>query len=377
MFQYLMSLRRILSPRVTSLALLAALSLTGSWGQAEAKTADGKYLIYYSMSYLGNTWQTEAMNAIIALSKMPGFADKVELRVQASGADAQRQIQQITSMISAGADGIIAYPISPTALNGVIKRACDRGIVVAVINGVTEPCAYTLKADGVKLGKIRTQFIIDALGGKGNIIEFLGVPGVSYNEDHHRGLVDALADHPEMKVTAQLVGMWSAQETRLKMREFLATHSWEDVNGIVAQLGCDTLTEMQVEDGWYPKNPIIPCSGEAENGARIQMLPKESGIEGALGARGLSVGSGLSGVPYALKIVKDVLDGKKHPRTITYDPVQVITANVKLCQTGSAQEFGQGCNTLPPALVPNDYVIDFWTPETAEIGIQQALTGNP
>ena len=357
----------------TTAALSVATLLGGSAEPAHAKTKDGKFLIYYSMSYLGNTWQTEARNAIVSLAEMPEFADKVELRVEASGADAQRQIQQITSMIGAGADAIIAYPISPSALNSVIKRACSRDIVVAVINGVGEPCAYTLKADGEKLGKARTQFVVDAIGGKGNVIEFLGVPGVSYNEDHHKGLVETLDEHPDVQVAAQLVGMWSAQETRAKMQEFLATHSWDEIDGIVAQMACHTLAEMQVEDGYADNHPIIPCAGEAENGARVQMLPKDSGVEGALGATGLSVGSGLSGVPYALRIVVDLLEGKQHPKLITYDPVRVTNENVELCETGSAGEFAKGCNTIDPGMVPSDYVIDFWTPETAEIGLPQVL----
>jgi ribose transport system substrate-binding protein len=360
---------------IASIGGLAFLGAVAGNSAAQAKTADGKYLIYYSMSYLGNTWQTEAMNTIVALAKIPAFANKVELRVQAAGADAQRQIQQIGSMIGAGADAIIAYPISPTALDTVIKKACDKGIVVAVINGVNEPCAYTLKADGVKLGKIRTQYVVDALNGKGNVIEFLGVPGVSYNEDHHRGLTETVSANPGIKVTAQLVGLWSEQETRLKMREFLATHAWSDVDGIVAQMGCGTITDMQIEDGWFPKHPVIPCSGEAENGARVQMLPADSGVKGALGARGLSVGSGLFGVPYALKVVTDILGGKQHPHMVVYDPVQVTDKNVKLCSSGNAEDFGKGCNTIPPALVPGDYIVDFWSPYTSEIGVDASLVG--
>ncbi|MDE0201546.1 MAG: substrate-binding domain-containing protein, partial [Rhodospirillaceae bacterium] len=89
--------------------------------KAEAKTEDGKFLVYYSMSYVGNAWQTEAKNTVIAMAKAPQYRDRVELRVQASGPDAQKQIQQMNAMIAAGADAIVAFPISPTALNKVIR----------------------------------------------------------------------------------------------------------------------------------------------------------------------------------------------------------------------------------------------------------------
>ena len=358
--------------------LAAALGLGFSPGSAVAKTKDGKYLIYYSMSYVGNAWQTEAMNTAVAMSKTAPYRDRVELRVQASGANAARQIQQMNAMVQAGADAIFAFPISPTALNGVIRNACGEGVVVAVVNGVTEPCAYIVKIDGVGLGAHRTQWVIDEMGGKGNIVAITGVPGVSYSENHHRGFVQTVAKYPEVNVLGQLVGSWSHSEARLKMREFLATHGWGEIDGIVAQTGCYTLSQMQVEDGWWPDNPIVPCAGESANGNRLQMLPADSGVEGALGKRGNSIGSGLWTVSYTFKLVVDILDGKEVPNTnLVPWGLEVTHENVKLCETGTATEFAAGCNTISPGVVPDIYAIDFWSPRTSELGFNAALLGEP
>ncbi|MBM3483364.1 MAG: substrate-binding domain-containing protein [Alphaproteobacteria bacterium] len=366
------------------LAFGTALSAAAAFGlgadHAEAKTKDGKYLIYYSMSYVGNAWQTEAKNAVTAMSKTAAYKDRVELRTQAAGANAQKQIQQMNAMIQAGADAILAFPISPTALNGVIKNACEKGVVVVVINGVTEPCAYVVKVDGVKLGAERTEWVIKQLGGKGNIVAITGVPGVSYNEEHHQGFKETVAKYPDIKVIGELVGMWDQSLARVKMKEFLATHKWEDIDGIVAQTGCYTLSLMQVEDGYYPKNPVIPCSGESSNGGRLQMLPPDSNVEGALGRAGLSSGSGLWAVAYLLKVAVDVLDGKKPASNpIFYNDaiVHVTKDNVKICESGTAAEFAAGCNTIAPGIVPPDYAIDFWSPNTPELGFSSALLGEP
>jgi ribose transport system substrate-binding protein len=342
---------------------------------ASAKTEDGKFLVYYSMSFQGNAWQTEARNTVIAMSKAPQYKDRVELRVQASGPDAQKQIQQMNAMIAAGADAIVAFPISPTALNKVIKNACDKGVVVAVINGVTEPCAYVVKIDGVALGDYRTQWVLDQIGGKGNVVEITGVPGVSYGEEHHQGFEQAVARHPDVNVLASLVGMWSHSEARLKMRELLATKGWDEIDGIVAQTGCYTISQMQVEDGWWPDNPIIPCAGESANGNRLQMMPVDSGIEGALGKKGQSIGSGLWAVSYTFKVAMDVLDGKEMDHLIWYTGVEVTQDNVKLCEKGTAEEFAAGCNTIKPGIVPPDYAIDFWSPQVPELGFRAATEG--
>jgi ribose transport system substrate-binding protein len=134
---------------------------------------------------------------------------------------------------------------------------------------------------------------------------------------------------------------------------------------------------MQAEDGWVPAHPVIPCSGEAENGSRVRMLPVDSGVKGAMGAPGLSLGSGLFVVPYALKVAMNVIEKKDVPHLINYAPVVVSSKNIKLCTTASAEDFANGCNTLNPSVVPDDYFTDFWSPLTPEIGIKAVQTGTP
>ena len=82
----------------------------------------------------------------------------------------------------------------------------------------------------------------------------------------------------------------------------------DEIDGIVVQTGCYTVSQMQVEDGWWPDHPIIPCAGESANGNRLQMLPVSSGIEGALGKSGQSIGSGLWAVGYTFRVAMQVLD---------------------------------------------------------------------
>ena len=135
---------------------------------------------------------------------------------------------------------------------------------------------------------------------------------------------------------------------------------------------------MQVEDGWWPDNPIVPCAGESANGNRLQMLPADSGVEGALGKRGNSIGSGLWTVSYTFKLVVDILDGKEVPNTnLVPWGLEVTHENVKLCETGTATEFAAGCNTISPGVVPDIYAIDFWSPRTSELGFNAALLGEP
>ncbi|HVC17559.1 MAG TPA: substrate-binding domain-containing protein, partial [Rhodanobacter sp.] len=126
-----------------------------------------KYKIYLSMSYIGNDWQAEAANDVKALAASSSMKDKVDLRVQVAGPNAQRQIQQINAMVQAGANAIVVYPISPTALNEAVKAACDKGVtIVAYDSVIEEPCAYNVHVDQYKWGQLTMEWLAKKLGGK-------------------------------------------------------------------------------------------------------------------------------------------------------------------------------------------------------------------
>ncbi len=97
-------------------AAALGLGMAGALAGA-AHASDKKFKIFLSMSYIGNDWQAEAANMIKAMAQHKDYADKVDLQVQVAGPNAQRQIQQINAMVQQGAQAIVVYPISPTALN--------------------------------------------------------------------------------------------------------------------------------------------------------------------------------------------------------------------------------------------------------------------
>src|SRR3954454_15813766 len=165
-----------------ALSFAAAGTLTALVSTMVPHVADaaGKYKIFLSMSYIGNDWQAEAANMVKAMAAHSSMADKVDLQVQVAGPNAQRQIQQINAMVQAGAQAIVVYPISPTALNAAVKNACAKGVVIIAYDGaITEPCAYNVTIDQEEAGRVTAEWLAKKLDGKGNIVLITGVPGTS------------------------------------------------------------------------------------------------------------------------------------------------------------------------------------------------------
>jgi ribose transport system substrate-binding protein len=166
----------------TSLARLVGVALLtlAVGAPATVRAADKKFKIFLSMSYIGNDWQAEAANMVKAMASHKSMAGKVDLQVQVAGPNAQRQIQQINAMVQQGAQAIVVYPISPTALNAAVKNACDKGVVVIAYDGaISEPCAYNVAIDQEEAGRVTAEWLAKKIGGKGNIVVLNGVPGTS------------------------------------------------------------------------------------------------------------------------------------------------------------------------------------------------------
>src|SRR4029450_7034222 len=112
--------------------------------------------------------------------------------------------QQINAMVQAGAQAIVIFPISPTALNAAVKNACDKGVLVFAYDAeIPEPCAYNISIDQEEAGRVTAEWLVKKLNGKGNIIAITGVPGTSVDTLRTKAAKEVFAKHPEIKILAR------------------------------------------------------------------------------------------------------------------------------------------------------------------------------
>jgi ribose transport system substrate-binding protein len=361
-----------------------ALSIAAACLAVGPANAKEPYKVFLSMSYIGNDWQAEAANMLSALAKSANYADRVVLKTQVAGPNAQKQIQQINAMVQAGADAIIVYPISPTALNGAVKNACDKGVKVIAYDGVIEePCAYNVHVDQAEWGRVTAEWLAKEIGGKGNVVMITGVPGTSVDTLRNDEARKVFAQYPDIKIVAEANGMWSQAVARTEMSKIAATHPWDQINGLWMQVGCYTAASMQSESG-IADDKILPCAGEGSNGHRIQMLPVGTDVPGAngtyrpMGMRSVSASSQAYPGAMALKMIVDALDSNDVPKTVLLSPGAITSDMVKVCAEGTWEEMKAGCNAFQPAIIPNPgWFASIYSPDLPQVGLNAALTGSP
>jgi ribose transport system substrate-binding protein len=178
--------------------------------------------------------------------------------------------------------------------------------------------------------------------------------------------------------------MWSQAVARTELTKILATHPWNEVNGLWMQVGCYTAASMENETG-IADAKLIPCAGEGSNGHRTQMLkPADEQVKGArgtyrpMGESSISYASPPYSGALALKLAVAHLEGRTVAK-FTKLPLPLVTdRTVKLCLNGTWQEMEQGCNVFQPDIISNPgWFASIYSPQTPEVGLQAALNGVP
>jgi len=260
-----------------TVALMAASTLVATGcsgsGSGSSKTAGGSATgdrplkIALSNSYIGNQWRIEMVNIFRAACAMPPYQGKVDCPIYNSGNDVSKQSQHITNLISQKVDAIVLDAASGTGLNGVVKQACDRGIVVVAFDNVpTEPCAVQVSVDQGAIGTLMAQYLVDKLGGKGNVIMVTGVAGAPADTARNDAAEVVFKQHPDIKIVAKYAGDWDSATAQRNTATQLP--SLPKVDGVWVSAGTDGVIKA-FQDA---KRPLPYFTGESENGFRKFLL---------------------------------------------------------------------------------------------------------
>ncbi|MGI5241120.1 sugar ABC transporter substrate-binding protein [Dactylosporangium sp. CA-139066] len=299
-----------------AVAVLVAAGCSSGPAAKDAGAAKGKLKIALSNSFIGNGWRVEMENVFKAACAMPPYKDQVDCTVFNAGNDVAVQTRQISNLIAQGVDGIVINAASTSGLNGVVKQACDRGIVVVSFdNTVDEKCGLTVNTDQVKFGEQLAQFIVDQLKGQGNVVMVTGVAGTGADNDRNAGAKKVFAANPGIKIVATYSGQWDSATAQRQTAAQLP--SLPKVDGVWVSGGTDGVIKAFAEAG----KPVPVVGGEAENGFRKYM----AGISQPK-VNGMSIGQPPFLSVISLELARAVIKGE-HPKQSITIPFPVATSD--------------------------------------------------
>ncbi len=150
-----------------------------------------------SLGSLGNPF-------FVALSKGAEFEARktnpnIKITTVGFEYDLGKQVTQIDNFIAAGVDLILLNPGDPKAVGPAIRKAQAAGIIVVAVDTAAEGADATVTTNNVQAGEMSCQYIVDKLGGKGDVIIENG-PQVSAVIDRVTGCKNVLGKNPGIKV---------------------------------------------------------------------------------------------------------------------------------------------------------------------------------
>ncbi|MDR1506372.1 MAG: substrate-binding domain-containing protein [Treponema sp.] len=214
--------------------LLAAGVFTGC-GPKKADTSSGGLKIGLSTAVWGNTWSAayvkdfeEAAEAY----KKQGIIS--EYQVATSASDLVQQINACTAMINTGIDALLIWPVSAEGIKPIVDLAVEKGTLAIICN---DPAAYEgtygVFGNNDAFQEVITNWFVEQLGGRGDIIQIAGVFGHPANEPRQAVVDRILARYPAIRTLAIGEGKYSTTDAQAAMTVYLSTYS--KVDGVLTQ----------------------------------------------------------------------------------------------------------------------------------------------
>jgi ribose transport system substrate-binding protein len=285
------------------------------------KKKNGPYRIALANGFIGNTWRIQMIKTAKAFAEQPGVKAKLkEFKVISTGEDLPAQIAAANNLIDAGYDAVIVNALNPTAFTPVVKKAKAAGVVLLSFDNVIESTDnLVINVDQVELGRLAAKWLlkeIKADGGK--LLEVRGPSGNSVDRDRHNGFREILKKSGKKFEVVEVVGKWDDGTAQKATADAIAIHKKFD--GIYVQGGSTGTVRALVDS----KHPMIPISGETENGFR-----KLCAQHAAKGLHCSSAGTGPAQVAVTIKAAIAALEGEKLPQSIALPASYVEYPNIK------------------------------------------------
>jgi ribose transport system substrate-binding protein len=344
---------------LVSLLVILCVALTSQTASAQQK----KFKIGLSLSYYGNGWQTENMNAATALSRTPPYDKLIDLIVAVAGPSVARQNAQISQFVAEGCNAIVLFAISPTGLNRTLNDAISKGVVVETYSsGVDDPKVYSNGVDLTEQGRVMAQWLADQLKGKGNVLLNTGVAGTQASKLRVDAAMAVFDKYPGIKVVAKTNGDWSSAVSQVEATKALSAHP--HIDGVYSEAGADGVVRAMLGLGL----PLVPTTGEATAGY-VRMLYDKS--MQAKGLNGMVTADPGYDAALAVKRAVEILQRKD---VVKHNVMPLPTLYVKDLKAGT--DIAAGDNVFPEGMVPDDFFVEMHHPDLP-LDLQGYLTGTP
>jgi ribose transport system substrate-binding protein/inositol transport system substrate-binding protein len=274
-------MRRILL-FAAALALVLAIGCPGAMAQDKKEITIGS-TVYY---------MTEFITLMVEGMKAEAEELGVKLTILDANNDASIQLNQVENLIASKVDVILVAAVDADAIVPALDMAQAAGIPLTGVNMLinTDRPYYYAGPNDVEAGELEAQYVVDAIGGKGNVVILEGPIGTSAQLDRLEGNLNVLKKYPDVKILAQKPANWNREQALSTMENWLQTYP-DQINGVISHNDEMALGAIQAMEAKGVKLPVgsvdaIKDACQAIKDGRLDATVfQDALLEGRLGVR--------------------------------------------------------------------------------------------
>lgn len=283
--------------------LLAALAAAQQESVDTSEFAtDPPWTIGVSAGYLSNSWVVFALQHIRFEASQH---DEVgEVIVTDAGFNANKQVADIEDLLNQGVDALIFWAVDNQAIQPALDAAVAQGVPVISI-GEPSPLPQVTSQASINqydLGRMVAEQLVEDLGGEGQIIAMLPLPGTYAATAQLDALEDVLAENQGVELLAVDYGQWSRAEAKRVTENLLVR--FPRIDGVFSPAGQMSLGVAEAFEEAGRLQEVTFSPGDEYNGWLKWVAEQGQG-----GAVTFPPGVGQAGMQLAV----DILSGEPVP----------------------------------------------------------------
>ncbi len=205
--------------------LLAAAALT-TLVLAVPALAQEKKTIAVSIPAATHGWTGGVVyHAQKAAEEINAAFPNIEVTVKTSPS-AEAQVSALEDLTASGdLDALVILPFSSDELTGPVQSVSEAGTFITVVDrGLTDPEIQDLyvAGDNIAVGATTAKFLVDNLGGEGDVVVLRGIPTV-IDDERIQGFEEGL-EGSNIKILDIQYANWNSDEAFSLMQDYLAKY---------------------------------------------------------------------------------------------------------------------------------------------------------
>lgn len=242
--------------KLTYLAALlpAALLATGAWAADET-------IAVFTKNQTNPYFQTVRVGADVAAKSMGA---KAVHYIPTKPDSIPEQLSQIEDVIVKKPNAIVFVPVDYKAMTPGVEMINEAGIPVVNVTdrGAGGEYVAFVGADDYSLGLETGRFLLNAIGGKGNVVILEGVKGSLTSIDRVRGFNDAIKEFKDVKLVASQPANYQRLQGLQVLENLMQSHP--QIDGVLAANDAMAIGAIEALDGANRKAQVAGINGTKE-----------------------------------------------------------------------------------------------------------------